>query len=129
MFGFKLEEGYDVTWPGRNDFMLHNLCEKMFDDRRMVMIPNSTDDNEFINVMLPQDLLKDSRLCPAFNAPYSTIHERLLQLHAAARPACSLSQRECEKRDVAFSLRDTKAAVVEKLTIDYIKAVKICSAD
>jgi HNH endonuclease len=86
LFGSKLDEGYDVIWSERNGFMLHNVFEKIFDDGRMIIIPDPTDDNEFINIILSQDLLKDSRLCPAINAPYSTIHKRRLQFQTAARP-------------------------------------------
>ena len=85
LFGSKLDEGYDVIWSERNGFMLHTILEKIFDDGRMVIIPDPTDDNEFISVILSQDLLKDSRSSPA-NAPYSTIHKRRLRFQTAARP-------------------------------------------
>jgi hypothetical protein len=85
LFGSKLDEGYDVIWSERNGFMLHNILEKIFDDGRMVIIPDPTDDNEFISVILSQNLLKDSRPSPA-NAPYSTLHKRRLQFQTAARP-------------------------------------------
>jgi hypothetical protein len=85
LFGSKLDEGYDVIWSERNGFMLHNVFKEIFDDGRMVIIPDPTDDNEFISVILSQDLLKDSRPSPA-NAPYSTIHKRRLQFQTAARP-------------------------------------------
>jgi hypothetical protein len=86
LFGSKLDEGYDVIWSERNGFMLHTILEKIFNDGRMVIIPDPTDDNEFISIILSQDLLKDSRPCPAINAPYSTIHKRRLQFQTAARP-------------------------------------------
>ena len=85
LFGSKLDEGYDVIWSERNGLMLHYILEKIFYDGRMVIIPDPTDDNEFISVILSQDLLKDSRLSPA-NAPYSTFHKRRLQFQTAARP-------------------------------------------
>jgi hypothetical protein len=84
LFGSKLDEGYDVIWSERNGFMLHNILEKIFDDGRMVIIPDPTDDNEFISIILSQDLLKGP--CPPINAPYSTIHKRRLQFQTAARP-------------------------------------------
>jgi hypothetical protein len=86
LFGSKLDEGYDVIWSERNGFMLHTSLEKIFDDGRMVIIPDPTDDNEFISIILSQDLLKDSRSWLAINAPYSTIHKRRLQFQTAARP-------------------------------------------
>ena len=75
-----------MIWSEKNGFMLHILFEEIFDDGRMVIIPDPTDDNEFISIILSQDLLKDSRLCPAINAPYSTIHKRRLQFQTASRP-------------------------------------------
>ena len=86
LFGSKLDEGYDVIWSERNGFMLHTILEKLFDDGRMAIIPDPTDDNEFISIILSQDLLNDSRPYPAINAPFSTIHKRRLQFQTAARP-------------------------------------------
>jgi hypothetical protein len=86
LFGSKPDEGYDVIWSEKNGFMLHNIFEKIFDDGRMVIIPDPTDDNEFISIILSQDLLKDSRLRLTINAPYSIIHRRRLQFQTAARP-------------------------------------------
>ena len=85
LFGTKLDEGYDVIWSEKNGLMLHTILGKIFDDGRMVIIPDPTDDNEFISVILSQDLLKDSRPSPA-DVPYSTIHKRRLQFQMAARP-------------------------------------------
>jgi hypothetical protein len=86
LFGSDLSEAYDVIWSERNGFMMHNILEKIFDDGRMVIIPDPVDDNEFISIILSQDLLKDNRSCPAINAPYSAIHKRRLQFQTAARP-------------------------------------------
>ncbi|KAF2183511.1 hypothetical protein K469DRAFT_710703 [Zopfia rhizophila CBS 207.26] len=86
LFGSNLGEGYDVIWSERNGFMMHNILEKIFDDGRMVIIPDPMDDNELISIVLSQDLLKDSRPCPAINAPYSTIHRKRLQFQTATRP-------------------------------------------
>ena len=49
--------------------MLHTDLEKLFDDRRMVIMPDPTDDSEFISIILSQDLLKDKRPFPIINAP------------------------------------------------------------
>jgi hypothetical protein len=86
LFGSDLGEGYDIIWSERNGFMMHNILEKIFDDGRMVIIPDPMDDNEFISIVLSRDLLQDNRPCPAINAPYSTIHKRHLQFQTAARP-------------------------------------------
>ena len=86
LFGSKMSEGYDVIWSERNGLMLHIILEKIFDDGRMVIIPDPTDDNEFVSIILSQDLLNDNRLCGAINAPYSTIHHRRLRFQTAARP-------------------------------------------
>jgi hypothetical protein len=86
LFGSKPDEGYGVIWSERNGLMLHTVLEKIFDDGRMVIVPDPTDDNEFISIILSQDLLSDSGLCPAVDAPYSTIHKKRLQFQTAARP-------------------------------------------
>lgn len=86
LFGSDPGEGYDVLWSERNGFMIHAALEKIFDDGRMVIVPDPTDDTEIISIILSQDLLNDSRLCPAINAPYSTLHGRRLQFQTTARP-------------------------------------------
>ncbi|KEF60196.1 uncharacterized protein A1O9_05046 [Exophiala aquamarina CBS 119918] len=86
LFGSKPGEGYGLIWSERNGLMLHNTLEKILDDGRMVIVPDPTDNNEFMSIILSQDLLNDSRLCPAVDAPYSTIHKRRLQFQTAARP-------------------------------------------
>jgi hypothetical protein len=79
LFGSDLSKGYDIIWSERNDFMIHNILEKIFDDRQMVIVPDPIDDNKFISIILSQDLLKDDRLLPAINALYRTIYKRCLQ--------------------------------------------------
>lgn len=86
MFGSDPGEGYDVIWSERNGFMMHVTLERIFDDGRMVIVPDPMDNNELISIVLSQELLKDNRLCPAINAPYSTIHKRRLQFQTTARP-------------------------------------------
>ena len=86
LFGSNLDEAYDVMWSERNGLMLHGSIEKIFDDGQMVIIPDPTDDNEFISFILSQDLLNDKRPGPGINAPFSTIHKRRLQFQTAARP-------------------------------------------
>jgi HNH endonuclease len=86
LFGSELDQGYDVIWSERNGLMLNEVLEKIFDDGRMVIIPDPTDDNELVSVILSQDLLKDSRTCSATGTPYSTLHMKRLQFQTAARP-------------------------------------------
>jgi hypothetical protein len=45
----------------------------------MVIMPNPTDNEEYIGIILSQVLLKGKRLCPAINAPYTILHKRGLQ--------------------------------------------------
>ena len=85
LFGSKVDEGYEVIWSERNGFMMHTVLEKIFDDGRMVIVPDPSDENEYISVILSQELLRDSRLSPA-NVPYSTLHKKRLQFQTAARP-------------------------------------------
>lgn len=86
LFRSKLDEEYDVIWLEKNGFILHTIFKKIFNNGRMVIIPDPTDNNKFISIILSQDLLKDSRPCPAINAPYSTIHKRQLQFQIVTRP-------------------------------------------
>lgn len=50
--------------------MMHHALEEIFDDGSMVIIPDLIDNDEYISIILSQNLLKDKRLCPAINAPY-----------------------------------------------------------
>ena len=86
LFGCDPSEGYEAIWSERNGLMMHTTLEKIFDDGRMVIVPDPMDKNEFISIILSQDLLKDNRLCPAINAPYSALHRRRLQFQTTARP-------------------------------------------
>jgi HNH endonuclease len=86
LFRAKVDEGYDVIWSERNGFMVHNILEKIFDDGRTVIIPDPTDENEFISIILSQDLLNDSGICPATGTPYNTLNMKRLQFQTAARP-------------------------------------------
>lgn len=86
LFGLDPSEGYEAIWSERNGLMMHTTLEKIFDDGRMVIVPDPTDENELISIILSQDLLKDNRLCSAINAPYSAIHRRRLQFQTNARP-------------------------------------------
>jgi hypothetical protein len=86
LFGCDPSEGYEAIWSERNGLMMHTTLEKIFDDGRMVIVPDPMDKNEFISIILSQDLLKDNRLCLAINAPYSAIHRRRLQFQTTARP-------------------------------------------
>jgi hypothetical protein len=85
LFGSKPHEGYDIIWSEKNGLMMNSVFETKFDDGRMVIMPDPSDEGEFISIILCQDLLKD--MCPAINAPYSTIHRRQLQFRTAARPS------------------------------------------
>lgn len=86
LFGTRLDEGHSVIWSAKNGLLLHSYLEKLFDDGRMVIIPDLSEENEFMSVILSQDLLRDERPYPALNAPHSTIHKRRLQFQTAARP-------------------------------------------
>lgn len=74
LFGTNPAEGYDVLWSERNGLMMYSLFKGIFEDGRMVIIPALTDDNEFISVILAEDVRKDSRLCLVINALYSTLY-------------------------------------------------------
>jgi hypothetical protein len=84
LFGSGPHEGYEVVWSEKNGLMMNSVFETKFDDGRMVVMPDPSDEGEFISIILCQDLLKD--MCPAINAPYRTIHRRRLQFQTAARP-------------------------------------------
>lgn len=86
LFGSEVSAGYDVLWSESNGLMMNEVLEEIFDDGRMVIIPDPADKNEFISIILSQALLKDSRLCPAIDAPYSALHKRRLQFQTGARP-------------------------------------------
>lgn len=36
----------------RNNLLLHKPLEKLFDDGRMVIVPDPTDNNEFVRIIL-----------------------------------------------------------------------------
>ena len=65
---------------------MHTTLKKLFDDGRMVIVPDPTDENELISIVLCPDLLNDKRLCPATSTPYSAIHRGRLQFQTTARP-------------------------------------------
>ncbi|KAJ9501695.1 hypothetical protein H2202_002657 [Exophiala xenobiotica] len=50
LFGLKPYEGFQVIWSERNGLMLHQSIEKIFDDGRLVIVPDPTDDNEFLSI-------------------------------------------------------------------------------
>lgn len=85
MFGLPLGRGAEALWSNNNGLIMHNLAEKLFDDARMVIVPDPTDENEFISVILSQDLLRN-KLCGANGQPFSSIHRKRLQFCTAARP-------------------------------------------
>ncbi|KIW63917.1 hypothetical protein PV04_08881 [Phialophora macrospora] len=84
LFGVKPHEGYNVIWSEKNGLLLNWDFEKRFDDGRIVIMPDPTDENEFISIVLCQELLKE--ICPAINAPYSAIHRKRLEFQTTARP-------------------------------------------
>ncbi|KAK5435452.1 hypothetical protein LTR34_002956 [Exophiala xenobiotica] len=88
LFGLKPYEGFQVIWSERNGLMLHQSIEKIFDDGRLVIVPDPTDDNEFLSIVLSQDLLRQgsNNICPATDAPWSSIHNKRLQFQTGARP-------------------------------------------
>ena len=48
MFGRKLDEGYDLIWSEKNGLMLHKDAERDLDNGPMVIVPDPTEDNEFM---------------------------------------------------------------------------------
>lgn len=86
LFGTRPDEGYSAIWSERNGLMLHYVLKEVLDDGRMVIMPDPTDSNEFISIVLSQDLLRDGKQCPAVNGPWTTIHNRRLQFQTMARP-------------------------------------------
>ncbi|KAK5190299.1 hypothetical protein LTR47_005707 [Exophiala xenobiotica] len=88
LFGLKPYEGFQVIWSERNGLMLHQSIEKIFDDGRLVIVPDPTDDNEFLSIVLSQDLLRQgsNNICPATDAPWSSIHNKRLQFQTGSRP-------------------------------------------
>jgi len=86
LFGYKVEGGFDVIWSEQNGLMMHSALEKIFDDGRIVIIPDPTDESEFISIILSQDLLKETKPSLLIDAPISTIHRKRLQFQTDARP-------------------------------------------
>ncbi|KAK5461552.1 hypothetical protein LTR20_006476 [Exophiala xenobiotica] len=88
LFGLKPYEGFQVIWSERNGLMIHQSIEKIFDDGRLVIVPDPTDDNEFLSIVLSQDLLRQgsNNICPATDAPWSSIHNKRLQFQTGSRP-------------------------------------------
>ena len=86
LFGFKPGDGCEVIWSEKNGLMMHKLFEEDFDAAQMLIIPDPTDPDEFISIVLSQDLLNDKTICRAIDAPYSILHKRRLQFQTAARP-------------------------------------------
>ncbi|OAP54119.1 hypothetical protein AYL99_11654 [Fonsecaea erecta] len=84
LFGAKPREGYDIICSEKNGLMMELHLEKIFDDGRMLIMPDPTDDNEFISIVLCQHLKKVH--CWAIDAPYGALHRRRLQFRTAARP-------------------------------------------
>ena len=79
LFGCKMAEGYDVIWRKEMALCCTTTSRKPSMMGEWSSYPHPTDDNEFISIIRSQDLLKDSRLCAAINAPYSVIHQRRLR--------------------------------------------------
>ena len=86
LFGSQIEEGFNVIWSEKNGLMMHSALKKLFDDGSMVIIPDPTDENEFISILLCQDLLKETKPSQLIDAPISTIHRKRLQFQTDARP-------------------------------------------
>ncbi|OAP54188.1 hypothetical protein AYL99_11723 [Fonsecaea erecta] len=84
LFGVKPHEGSRIIWSEKNGLMMNEDLEKIFDDGRMVIMPDPTDDNEFISIILCQDLKKVH--CWAIDAPYGALHRRRLEFRTPARP-------------------------------------------
>ncbi|KAL6245283.1 hypothetical protein RBB50_008058 [Rhinocladiella similis] len=88
LFGMKPSEGYEMLWSERNGLMMHYLLEEKFDDGRMVIVPDPLDNNEFISVVLCEELL--DCFCGATQNSYrDSVHEKRLEFQTYARPSKS----------------------------------------
>jgi hypothetical protein len=86
MFGVPLREGYETVWTERNGLLLHHVIEEIFDDGRLVILPDPTDPNEFVSLVLSQELLESIHVLRYNSMPLSIIHKRRLQFQTTARP-------------------------------------------
>lgn len=84
LFGSKPDEGYNIIWSEKNGLLLSYRLRKIFDEGRMIILPDPTGDNEFISFILCQEILK--KYCFSHDTVYSTFHKKRLQFQTSARP-------------------------------------------
>ena len=88
VFGCKPGEGHGVIFSEANGLMMHGAFQKPFDHGVIVIVPDPTDHNEFMTLILAESfLLDDEDVCPAIPHPWRYFHKRRLQFQTPARPS------------------------------------------